>query len=48
MSVSAREKLRKLIGLPEGKFLSDFEMEIEYQSPTGQSPGVGVSRTLID
>lgn len=32
MSVSAREKLRKLIGLPEGKFLSDFEMEIEYET----------------
>ena len=32
MSVSAREKLRKLIGLPEGKFLSDYEMEIEYET----------------
>ena len=30
--MSAREKLRKLIGLPEGKFLSDFEMEIEYET----------------
>ena len=32
MSVSAREKLRKLIGLPEGKFLSDYETEIEYET----------------
>lgn len=32
MSVSAREKLRKLIGLPEGKFLSDYEIEIEYET----------------
>ena len=32
MPISAREKLRKLIGLPEGKFLSDFEMEIEYET----------------
>ena len=30
--MSAREKLRKLIGLPEGKFLSDYEMEIEYET----------------
>lgn len=32
MPTSAREKLRKLIGLPEGKFLSDYEMEIEYET----------------
>ena len=32
MPISAREKLRKLIGLPEGKFLSDYEMEIEYET----------------
>ena len=32
VSVNAREKLRKLIGLPEGKFLSDYEIEIEYET----------------
>lgn len=32
MPISAREKLRKLIGLPEGKFLSDYETEIEYET----------------
>lgn len=30
--MSAREKLRTLLGLPEGKYLTDVEMQIEYET----------------